>query len=796
MSRMGWERPEDWEEQAEYEGSADLRGRLFFLRLLVVVTLGILLGRVIWLQQTQGDNFAAAAIDNQLATLTENAPRGVIFDRNGALLAENLASFNVSITLSKLPEDDADRQAVFERLSLLTGVPITNTIAQRELAQSADPAEIGVARRLATVYNAPISDTLDAAGIVPQLQTSIEDVVRTFSFDPFNPHVITRNVPITLARVIEQESVFMPGVSVVAEPVRNYPTGALTSHIIGFMGPIPDLSYVTERGYERDDRVGLFGLESSQEEFLKGVKGERTIEVDATGREQRQIGVAIPPQAGYNLHLTIDAELQRHAEDIMQNWMQWRRDTPDRRRGELEIESASVVAINPKTGEILAMVDAPTFDNNRFATEIPVEYYLQLDRNDYLPLFNHAIGGQYPPGSTFKVLTGAASLQEGIVSPSRLLDAPGSIVIPNRFSPNDPGRSQRFVCWIWNTFVPDEETGIVGRGEHGGMNMFTAMAQSCDIYFYKVTGGFNQDGETVGALGIERLKRYANQFGFGTVQGIELPAEAAGNIPSQAWKQTNFAEPWSTGDNYNTSIGQGFVTATPMQVAQMAAVIANGGFLYRPSIVHHMTDSDGNVVLFDAQNRPIFASPGENGIPIVRDESGNLLDPARLPFSITFDSDGNYLRPPELVNVVEVDRQNLDVIAEGMRLVNHGIGTASFIGEDITFNEETGGVEQLSPWLTQWGIMTAGKTGTAEYCDNIAITRGWCFFDKLNGERQVQPAHAWYVGYAPFDDPEIVISAFMFNAEEGSETTALIVRDLMKAYFKIDQYAEELPEEP
>ncbi|MGB1250888.1 MAG: penicillin-binding transpeptidase domain-containing protein [Candidatus Promineifilaceae bacterium] len=795
MSRMGWERPEDWEEQAEYEGSADLRGRLFFLRLLVVVTLGILLGRVIWLQQTQVEGLTAAAIDNQIATITQNAPRGVIFDRNGILLAENLASFDVSVTLSKLPTDDVDRRAVFERLSLLTGVPITNTVAQQALGKSADPAEVGVTSRLASLYSAPISGTLNSAGIIPQLPTSIEEVVRTFSFDPFNPHVITRNVPITLARVIEQESVFMPGVSVVAEPVRNYPTGALTSHIIGFMGPIPDLSYV-DRGYERDDRVGLFGLESSQEEFLKGVKGERTIEVDATGREQRQIGVETPPTAGYNLHLTVDAVLQGHAEDTMQAWLQWRRDTPDRRRGELEVESASLVALNPKTGEVLAMVDAPTFDNNRFATEIPVEYYLQLDRDDYLPLFNHAIGGQYPPGSTFKILTGAAALQEGIVSPSRLLDTPGSIVIPNRFSPNDPGRAQRFVCWIWNTFVQDDETGLVGRGEHEAMNMYTALAQSCDIYFYKVSGGFRQDGEVVDALGIERLKRYANQFGFGTVQGIELPAEAAGNIPSQAWKQTNFAEPWSTGDDYNTSIGQGFVTATPLQIAQMAGVIASGGFLYRPSIVHHLTDDDGNVVLFDAQDNPIFASPGEDGLPVVRDESGNVLDPARLPFSIAFDSEGNYIRPPELINVVEIDRENLDVIAEGMRLVNQGIGTASFIGEEITVNPETGGVEQLSPWLTQWGIESAGKTGTAEYCDNIAITRGWCFFDKLNGERQVQPAHAWYVGYAPFDDPEIVVAAFMFNGEEGSETTALMVRDVLKAYFKVDQYAEGAVVEP
>lgn len=762
---MGWEHPEDREDQDIYAGEAGLQGRLYFFRILIVTVIGLLLFQVIRLQQTSGESLREQAIDNQIATLTSDAPRGVVFDRDGRPLAENLPSFNVTIIPAFLPREPEVRQAVFERLSFLTGVPVTNTVQQQALVTAADPVEAGRAGRLSLLYGQPITTTLDQAQIVPRLETSIADTVRTFSFAQYLPAVITSNVPITLANIIAQESVFMPGVRVIPEPIRNYPSGELTAHIIGFMGPLPDVSYL-DRGYERDDRVGLFGVESSMEEMLAGVKGERQIEVDATGREVRQIGFTKDPVAGYNLHLTVDLDLQRVAYEAMQVWMQNREDTPDNEGDFVEVRQGSVVALNPRTGEVLALVNVPSFDNNRFATEIPVEYYLGLFRNDYQPLFNHAIGGQFPPGSVYKLITGAAALQEGIVSPGRLLDAPGAIVIPNRFAPNDPGRAQQFVCWIYAQIDP--ETGE--RGQHGPMNMYTAMSNSCDIYFYKVSGGFNQDGERVDALGIDRLSVYANQFGMGRVQGIELPAEAPGNVPTQAYKRQNFGEPWSTGDDYNTAIGQGFVTSTPMQVAQMAAVIANGGFLYRPTVVHHMTDESGNIVLFDQNDNVVLARPDENGIAVLTDASGNRLDPDQVNLSVLFDENGDYVYQPEVLNVLNVDQQYIDVIAEGMRLVTSEGGT--------------GRTYAYLTWLDEWGIETAGKTGTAEYCDNIAQKRGWC-----NYEGGVQPTHAWYVGYAPYDDPEIVVAAFMFNAGEGSQWAAPVVQEVMRAYFQVGDYA-------
>ncbi|GMQ77604.1 MAG: hypothetical protein BMS9Abin02_0092 [Anaerolineae bacterium] len=705
MSRIGWERLEETEVP---ESDSGIQARLVFLRAVFIIVIVLLLYRVFWIQRNQGEEFQTLAEENQLARLTIDAPRGIILDRNGQILAFNEPSFNVTITPAFLPDDPEERQAIYARLSLLTGVPVTNTLQQRELVAEADPSLVSTYSKLADLYDAPIEETLDATGIVPDLPDSIEEIIDRFSFAPYLPAPIKANIPITLAYTIEQESIFLPGVRVIEEPIRRYPSGEFTSHLIGYMGPIPNENWLN-LGYERDDRVGWAGLESSMEIELSGRKGERQIEQDWTGRELRQIGPTVEPVPGLNLHLTLDLDLQKEAYEILKDMIELRRATPDPfTREPVEVEQGVVIALNPNTGEILAMVNIPTFDNNRFSTEVPVEYYLGLERNDYSPLVNHAISGQYPPGSTFKLVPASGALQEGVVSPNRFLFDPGEITIPNRFAPNDPGRAQTFVCWL-------------SEG-HGYVNMFTGISKSCDVYFYKISGGFNQDGEVVEGLGVDRINRYADQFGFGRVQGIELPLEAPGNNPSQAWKRQTHGEPWSTGDDYNMGIGQGFVTSTPLQVAQMAAVVANGGFLYRPTIIRHITDEEGNIV---------------------------------KPFE------------PEVLNSVDVDRQWLDVVAEGMRMVNEEGGTGA------TFVD----------WLDDFGITTAGKTGTAEYCDNIAIERRWC------KEGQILPTHSWYVGYAPYENPEIVVVAFIFNGGEGSQWAAPVVRDVLAAYFKVDQYA-------
>ena len=767
MSRIGWERVEDLELKEEED--VGIRNRLNFLRILFVIILGLLLYRVWWIQQTRGPELASLASENQLADLQTDAPRGVIFDRNGQPLAINHPSFNVTITPAFLPLEENELQAVYERLSLLTGVPVTNTLQQQVLIEAANPELVSTYSRLARIYGASPEETLDQVGVVPKLPDSIEGIVQENSFAQYVPAVITSGVPITLAYSIEQESIFLPGVRVLPEPQRDYPSGEYTSHLIGFMGPIPNQNWIDVLGYQRDDRVGWSGLEASMELELAGAKGLRTIEQDWTGREVRQLGLAQEPLAGLNLHTTLDLKLQKQTFEITKQIMEVNRNTPrtDEITGERslpEIEQAAVVAMNPKTGEILAMVNFPTFDNNRFQTEVPVDYYLQLARNDYTPLVNHAISGTYPPGSTFKLVPASGALQEGVISPERLLTAPGQVEIPNRFAPNDPGRAQTFVCWK--------------RDGHGLMDMRQGIANSCDIYFYKISGGFDQDGEFVEGLGVDRIASYAEQFGFGRVQGIELPLEAEGNVPTKAWKRRTQGEPWSTGDDYNLGIGQGFMTSTPLQVTQMAAVVANGGFLYRPAMIHHMTDESGNVVIVDDDSKVIArARPGPGGETILMDADGNPLDDPTL--IVEFDENGEYIYQPEVIDAADVGREYLQIVADGMKLVNQRIDEERFY-TGATYVE----------WLDKFGISTAGKTGTSEYCDNIAIERGWCRFEK----KAVQPTHAWYVGYAPADDPEIVVGVFVFNGGEGSAWAAPLACNVIAAYHGLAQFADGLTE--
>lgn len=768
MSRIGWERPEDRETPTE---DVALRGRLYFFRIIIVIIFAVLLYRVYQIQRTLGQELTVQAQDNQFAILQADAPRGVIFDRNGQPLAVNLPSFNVTITPAFLPDDEDERRAVYERLSLLTGVPVTNTVAQQNLIAEANPELVQTYSRLAQIYGASVEETLDNANVVKKLPDSIEAIVQENSFAQYIPAIIATNVPITRAYQIEQESIFLPGVRVIPVPLRYYPNGEYTAHIIGYMGPIPNENWIDVLGYEIDDRVGWSGLESSMELELAGQKGLRQIEQDWTGREVRQIGLAQEPVAGLNLHLTLDLDLQIIAAEILRQAMEAREAFPDRdfitgEESVIEVRQAAAVAMNPQTGEILAVVSFPTFDSNRFQTEVPVDYYLGLARNEYAPLVNHAVSSKYPPGSTFKLVPAAGALQEGLVTPSRLLRAPGQITIPNRYAPNDPGRAQTFVCWVLNS----------PKGEHGYMNVTSGMANSCDIYFYKISGGFNQDGEFVEGLGVEGIYKYGSQFGFGRVQGVELPLEVDGTLPpDRGWKARIYGEPWSTGDDYNLGIGQGYMEASPMQVAQMAAVIGNGGFLYRPTIIHHMTDEEGNVVVVDANSQVVArARPGPNGQTILMDADGNpLTDPT---INIIFDENGQPVYQPVVLNALDVDRDYIEIIQDAMQLVNARVDEEQFY-TGATYTE----------WLDKFGITTAGKTGTAEFCDRIATDKGWCSFDDIL-QRRVLPTHSWYVGYAPADNPEIVVAVFLYHGGEGSQWAAPVACNIMAAYFEVGQY--------
>ena len=245
-----------------------------------------------------------------------------------------------------------------------------------------------------------------------------------------------------------------------------------------------------------------------------------------------------------------------------------------------------VIAMNPQTGEILAMSTIPSYENNRLARIIPEYYFRQLVEDASKPLINHAISSEFPPGSSFKMVTAVGALNEGIIDPNRTLFDSGQITIQNAYFPNDPGQAKEFVCW--------KEDG------HGHVDFVHGIAWSCNVYFYKIGGGFENEVLADG-LGVDNLGIYARALGYGSPLGIDLPGEEDGLIPNADWKRLNLGESWSTGDTYNSVVGQGFVGATPLQVLTSISTIANGGRVMWPHLVQEVLDGEGNVV---HQNQP------------------------------------------------------------------------------------------------------------------------------------------------------------------------------------------------
>ena len=325
---------------------------------------------------------------------------------------------------------------------------------------------------------------------------------------------------------------------------------------------------------------------------------------------------------GYNVTLTIDTRLQAAAEAALKQeidfWNRWfYGDT-----GQLRISSGVVIAMNPQTGEILAMVSYPTYENNRMARLIPAYYYDQLSTDPRNPLLNNAIQSEYPPGSVFKLSAATGSLNEKVVpGPDFVIFAPGQLELCEQFTPNEPcgpNNSRPFVDWIFDT-----------RPEgFGAIDFFHCIAYSSNVCFYKLGGGF-EDEIPNGGLGIFRLGEYARALGYGARSGIQLPGEQSGLIPDPQWKRINQGENWSTGDTYIATVGQGYVLATPLQVLMSGATLANHGKLMQPTIVRQITDSgrqgpDGLV-----QPERFHAVDARPGCPGCRPQRRCLDEPRR-----------------------------------------------------------------------------------------------------------------------------------------------------------------------
>jgi len=666
------------------------RWRILLIYGLIAAIIGFYVIRLFIIQVVEYDTYLAQADENRTTNINLPAERGIIYDRNGFILARNRPSYNVVITPALLPEDEGAIQEIYRQLSPLIGVPVSSGEMTQERVTAFKPC-------------------LTDFGIT-------EIVIIGDTNAPYDPVQVKCNVSDEIAMIVRERSADWQGVGIEVTSERDYPTGEITAEIIGFLGPIPaiqqqyyeDLGFVANR-----DKVGYAGVEAYLQDILAGKNGLKVVEVNVAGKEMRDLEPPVEPVAGNNVVLTIDTRLQNAARTAltkeMRDWNLW--------LGEERMTNGAVIAINPKTGEILALVSFPNFDNSRMTPFIPADYYEQLKQDKDRPLFNHAISAEHPPGSVYKMATAIGILNEGVVTPEYQVDDPGKITITEKLAPNDPGKPRDYVCY--------KEDG------HGMVDYLTGIEQSCDVYFYKVGGGY-QDQVKEG-LGIWRMGEYARALGYGEITGIELPGEMNGLIPEPNWKRINIGETWSTGDTYIATIGQGYVLATPLQVAVSFAVLANNGKYMQPTLIREIRNADGEVI------QPFTP---------------------KLKWDITVDPrihlyDENFHQTEDLITV---QPWVITKAQEGMRRVVTQ-GTASDYLEDLE-------------------VPSAGKTGTAEYCDNVAQAKNLC-------QPGNWPTHAWYAGYAPYDDPEIVVAAFVYNGGEGSSVAAPIVRLVLQAYFDL-----------
>jgi penicillin-binding protein 2 len=495
-------------------------------------------------------------------------------------------------------------------------------------------------------------------------QEEIEEKVRAQKRrSPFKPVKIKSDIDWNELALLESNRVHLPGLIVDVRPRRAYDYGELASHLIGYLGEVDEneLKQYKETPYRMGALIGKYGIESRWENDLRGVDGGQQIEVDALGREIRPLGI-VEPFPGNNLYLTIDLDLQKTAEEAFQD------------------KNGALIAMDPKTGRILAMVSKPSFEPNIFARNILPEEWKSLVENPHHPLQNKGIQGQYPAGSVFKIITAIAGLESGLITPNTQFTCTGNFPYGNR----------DFRCWK--------------EGGHGTLNLHRAIVESCDIYFYQV-------GLKVGP---DLIAHYANEFGLGRMTGISLPHEKLGTVPSSSWKKKRFGVPWYSGETLSFSVGQGYLNVTPLQLVMLISGVANSGRLYLPQVVERVEDIYGKKLK-------------------------------------------EY--PPVELGRADVSEKTFQIIQEALRgAVNdpHGTGWTCALKH----------------------VKVAGKTGTAQ------VVRLPENFKK--GDMNRMPLkfrdHAWFVAYAPFEDPKIAISVLVEHGGFGASAAAPIAKKVIEKY--------------
>ena len=595
------------------------------------------LGAKLWsLQIAEGSKFEDAAADNITRSETLKASRGRILDRSGRPLAENRRVWAVKIMGNRLPLDEAERQRVLD--TVVESLELKNMLVlDRKLVPvGSEAAVVNLCSQRLGVDSATLlaKITREDANLEPlreglsdseatELQASLADIpgIRVLSElnyalethgSPDLPMIVKQDITREKALELAANVVYLPGVVVDDMTlIRQYSGGTAFSHLLGYVGPISEQEYESEMTstggyiYQPDDNVGRGGVEEALEKQMRGEKGIRWVQVDSAGVERSElVDLRRDPTDGFSARLTIDRELQLRVTQALQEGIDFanaealKLHPPKAEDGSDVVAVGAGVAIvmNPRNGEILSMVSLPTFDNQQFIGGISEQDYNAYLTNEFTPLLNRAISGEYPPGSVVKPLLACAALQAKVITPSDRFTCKGSIRVP----------------WIWdetqgNTYPCWDPAG------HGEVDLYRGLSQSCDVYFYNVGAPKSQTDDGINVhyynpddptpyefrgLGIENIEKYLKEvFGFGTATGIELAGEAEGLVPNPKWLfQSDLKEYWSIGDTINVSIGQGHLLCTPLQLLNGTAAIANGGTLYIPRLIRDLVDEEGTVV--------------------------------------------------------------------------------------------------------------------------------------------------------------------------------------------------------
>ncbi|HUS83407.1 MAG TPA: penicillin-binding protein 2 [Dehalococcoidia bacterium] len=512
-----WRSPKEKEERSD---SQTLRDKFFYFRLLVFIIFGVLTLQLMRMQVFEGEAYEQRARNNHLRVSPTMPSRGLIFDRNGTPLVENLPQFSAGIIPADFPKD---REAeLLPQLEALLHVPAADIAAEVDPKRDSD--------------------------------------------DPFTPVVIKEGLTPEEAFSLRQLESRIPGAKVIVDPIRRYTVGSLVSLMLGYVGQVTEDQYpdLRAKGYEMNDRVGQMGVEAVYESVLRGEPGRKNVEVDAAGREIQTVH-EVPAKPGAGLVLSIDLDLQQKVTGFLQDGMGSSLNT-------------CAIVMDVRSGDVLAMVSLPTYDDNIF-TNMTDEQYQALENDPAKPMLNHCISETYPPGSTFKQVTGTGALQEGVANAGTTITSYGSISVKNEYDPN--------IVYIFKDWAA-----------LGTLNFYQGVAQSSDVYFYYLAGGYYQDGvELFRGMGARALARYTREYGLGAPTGIDLPGEADGVVPDPEWKERELGETWTIGDTYNFAIGQGFVTTSPLQMLGVTTAIANGGDVMVPRVVREVVDATGKTIL-------------------------------------------------------------------------------------------------------------------------------------------------------------------------------------------------------